>query len=125
MSRGVVIARPDALVSTLARAMRERNSRSIVIVSDRGKALGVVTGFDLVGLIGEDGQSATAADLMHAPLTIGPDASLQEAVELMLHHEVHRLVVLDPGDVEAMPLGIVSSSDIVAEMGEPGSIWAR
>jgi CBS domain-containing protein len=122
MARGVVVARPDTPISGLARAMRERHSRSIIIVNDRGAAVGVVTGFDLLGLIENDKPYATAADLMRPPLTIGPEASLQEAADAMLQHEVHRLVVLE--SAEAFPLGIVSTFDIIAEMAEPDSVWA-
>jgi hypothetical protein len=31
--------------------------------------------------------------------------------------------VLDPGDRGGVPLGIVSTSDVAAQMAAPGSIW--
>ena len=60
---------------------------------------------------------------MHAPITIGPGATLREAADLMLEHEIHRLVVVDPAAPDAVPLGVVATTDIVAEMAEPGSVW--
>jgi len=33
--------------------------------------------------------------------------------------------VVDPDQPDAMPLGIISSFDIVAEMSRPGSVWQR
>ncbi len=124
MSRGIVVALPDTPAAALARAMVERRSRSVVIVDRRGKPLGVVTGLDLLALVDRsDDADTTAQHLMHAPLTIGPSASLREAADAMLTHEVHRLLVVDPDEPETMPLGIVSTSDIVAEMAEPGSVW--
>ncbi len=124
MSRGIVVALPDTPAAALARAMVERRSRSVVIVGRRGKPLGVVTGLDLLALVDRNDTDTTAQELMHAPLTIGPSASLREAADAMLTHEVHRLLVVDADEPEAMPLGIVSTSDIVAEMAEPGSVWA-
>lgn len=53
--------------------------------------------------------------------TIVPDASLREAADRMLEHEVHRLVVLEDG--ASSPIGIVSTADIVVEMARPGSKW--
>ena len=35
----------------------------------------------------------------------------------------HRLLVVDPEDANAMPLGVISTADIVAAMAAPGSVW--
>jgi CBS domain-containing protein len=60
---------------------------------------------------------------MTAPaLTTTADASLSEAADLMLAHEVHRLFVVDGAD-EGLPLGLVSTADIMVEMASPGSVW--
>jgi CBS domain-containing protein len=123
MSRGIVVCAPDTPVSAAARAMTERRSRSIVVVDSSGRPVGVVTGFDLLALYQPGAAATTVDELMQSPLTIGPDASLREAADLMLRHETHRLVVVDPEHPDAMPLGLVSTSDLVAEMAEPGSVW--
>jgi CBS domain-containing protein len=123
MSRGIVVCLADTTVPAAARAMSERRSRSLVVVDAQGKPLGVVTGFDLLAHSGPGGAVRTVADLMRPPLTISPDASLRDAADLMLKHEVHRLLVVDPADPDHMPLGLISTSDIVAEMAAPGSPW--
>ncbi len=123
MSRGIVVCLADTTVPAAARAMSERRSRSLVVVDANGKPLGVVTGFDLLALYEPGGGAATVADLMRPPLTIAPDASLRDAADLMLKHEVHRLVVVDPANPDRMPIGLISTSDIVAEMAAPGSLW--
>lgn len=125
MSRGIVVCAPDTPVSAAARAMTERRSRSLIVVDPASRPLGVVTGFDLLALYQPGADAATVGELMQPPLTIGPDASLREAADLMLRHETHRLVVADPEQPEAMPLGLVSTSDIVAETAEPGSVWQQ
>jgi CBS domain-containing protein len=60
---------------------------------------------------------------MHPPITISPDASLREAADLMLEHEIHRLVVVDPRDPNQIPLGVISTSGMVAQMTASDSIW--
>ncbi|HXV57369.1 MAG TPA: CBS domain-containing protein [Gaiellaceae bacterium] len=122
MSRGFVACRPDTTVAALARTMTERRSRSVVVLSPDGQALGVVTGQDLISL-GEGADERQAVELMHHPLTIGPTASLQEAADRMLHEEVHRLLVVDPEDPSSVPLGVLSTADVLAEMTAPGSPW--
>ena len=40
---------------------------------------------------------------------------------MMLRLHVHRLLVLDPAAPKGMPLGLISTADIVVEMATPGS----
>lgn len=119
MSRAIVVTHPDTRIEHLARGMSERRSRSVIVLDRRGRALGVVTGHDLL----EVDPETSAEELMHLPITIAPSATLREAADAMVQNEVHRLVVADPGEPHALPLGLVSSYDIVAEMAEPGSRW--
>lgn len=123
MSRGIVVCLEDTPLPSAARAMTERRSRSIIVVDLQGRSLGVVTGFDLLGVIEAGDSARTVATIMHPPLTIAPTASLREAADEMIRGHVHRLVVVDPARPEGMPLGLISTSDIVAEMAEPGSVW--
>jgi CBS domain-containing protein len=106
--------------------MTERRSRSMVVIDDEGRAVGLVSGFDLLGEFvrpREEVDLDTVDKLMHAPVTIGPSASLQQAADLMLSREIHRLLVVDESAPDSAPLGIVSTSDIVASMAGPGSVW--
>ena len=124
MSHGLVACRDGATVRQAARVMTERHVRALVVVAADGRPLGVVTGTDLLPLVGVDAAGERpVAELMHPPITIGPGASLREAANLLLEAEIHRLVVVDPADPDAVPLGVVATTDIVAEMAEPGSVW--
>ena len=110
----------------IARAMTERNSRSVVVVDEAGRAVGVVTGADLLPLYRPDGLVGTAAELMSTPIiTADPALSLAAAADLMITHEIHRLVVVDPSAANGAPIGVVSTSDIVAEMAQAQSVWQR
>jgi CBS domain-containing protein len=123
MSYAIVTCLPDASPEAIARAMTERHSRSVVVVDERGQAVGIITGSDLLSLYEAGGHSSTAADLMRKPIiTADPDLPLAAAAELMLTHEVHRLVVVDTSG-GSVPIGIVSTSDIIAEMAQEESVW--
>jgi predicted transcriptional regulator len=123
MSHAIVTCPPTTSLRGAARAMTERRSRSIVAVDENGRAVGVVTGNDLLSLYDAGDPDATVADLMSAPITCDPDLPLPEAADLMISNEVHRLVVTDASRPLAAPIGIVSTSDIVAEMAQAGSVW--
>ncbi|MEW6567288.1 MAG: CBS domain-containing protein [Chloroflexota bacterium] len=124
MSRAYLVCRDTTPVASVARGMTDARYRSVLVVNDRGQVLGVVSGLDLIAYCREEGcGEGTAAQVMHPALTIHPTASLREAADKMIDHHHHRLVVVDPSEQEAMPLGIISSYDIVAEMAQPGSVW--
>jgi CBS domain-containing protein len=125
MSWGYLACRPSTPVAGAARAMLERDSRSIVVVGHTGRPVGVVTGHDLLAALTDGTEHRNAvSEFMNPPVTISPDARLPEAVDLMLTKEINRLVVVDPQDMEGPPLGLISSTDIMVEMAAPGSAWA-
>jgi CBS domain-containing protein len=123
MSRGLVVCREGTSLVSAARAMTERRSRSVVIVDRRGKPLGVVTGIDLLAACHEGCGALTVDSIMHPPISIRPEASLQEAADRMIQHHVHRLVVVEEGDAASMPLGLISTTDIVLAMAGAESVW--
>jgi CBS domain-containing protein len=124
MSRGMLVCRESTPVAQLARSMTDASYRSALVVTPSGKPVGVVSGADLLAFCSEgDAQTSTAAQVMHDMLTIAPTASLREAADMMIDHHHHRLVVVDPDQPESIPLGVISSYDIVEMMARPGSVW--
>ena len=125
MSHAFVTCRPDAPMSSAIRAMSERRSRSIVVIA-QGQAVGVLTGGDVVQAYATSQEAAGAVrDFMTSPVvTTTPGVSLAEAVDQMIKHEIHRLIVVDP-EAPGEPVGVISTSDIVAEMADERSVWQR
>ncbi len=121
MTHGIVACRAETSVAAAARAMSERRSREIVVVGRHGQPLGVVTGFDLLKYCTAGDPADPVTQLMHTPLTIGPDASLRAAADLMLTHHIHRLLVVDPAAPDDVPLGLISTSDLMLEMATPST----
>jgi len=123
MSYAIVTCTPETALSAAARAMTERRSRAIVVIDAAGRAVGVITGNDLLALY-ESAPPATAAkDVMRPPITCDIDLPLRSAIDLIIRHEVHRVVVTDSSLAEAAPAGILSTSDVVREMAQEGSVW--
>ncbi len=126
MSDVYLACREKTPLASAARAMAHTGWRSVLVVDDRGKPLGMFSGLDLLSL-GDavDYRRVMVTKAMHPLLTIGMQATLREAASMMIENHHHRLVVVDPDDPESMPLGIISSFDIVAEMARPNSVWQR
>jgi CBS domain-containing protein len=124
MSDSMLVCRGKTPIISVARTIMDAGWRSVLVVDEKGKHLGVVSGKDLIQFV-ENGvdQSLTVRDIMHPALTININASLREAADVMIKSHHHRLIVIDEDDPDAFPLGVISSFNIVAEMARPGSIW--
>ncbi len=125
MSDAYLVCRDKTPVQAAIRAMSDSGWRSVVVVGARGRPLGVFSGLDLLSCcdVEETLESVLVTEVMHPPLMIGMDASLQDAAQMMIESHHHRILVIDPEDVDALPLGVISSFDIVSEMARPDSVW--
>jgi CBS domain-containing protein len=126
MSDAILVCRDKTPLTSAARTMTQAGWRSVLVVDANGTPQGVVSGKDLLPYVvnGVD-EKLTVRDIMHPALTIDMHAPLRDAANLMIQKHNHRLVVIDQGDPQAFPLGIISSFDIVAEMAKPDSIWLK
>lgn len=124
MSDAYLVCRDKTPVTAVARAMTSAGWRSVLVVNAEGRPLGVVSGLDLLAFC-QDGDcpDVLVSVVMHPALTIEISASLREAADKLIENHYHRLIVVDPKQPEAMPLGVISTFDIVAEMARPGSVW--
>jgi CBS domain-containing protein len=123
--REVMTAKPVALQggTTLveaARAMRDHDVGTIVVLDD-DEVVGIVTDRDIVvrGVAEErDPATTVLAEISSRELvTLSPDDTVDHAVELMRHHSVRRLPVVEEG----RPVGIVSLGDLAVER-DPESV---
>jgi CBS domain-containing protein len=123
MSYAIVTCTPETALAPVARAMTERRSRSIVVIDQAGRAVGVITGNDLLTLYESTQPAATAKDLMRRPITCDIDLPLGKAIDIIIRNEVHRVVATDSSTGDAAPAGILSTSDVIREMAQEGSVW--
>ncbi|HAV79012.1 MAG TPA: hypothetical protein DCX53_16805 [Anaerolineae bacterium] len=126
MSDAILVCRGKTPLTVAARAMTSTGWRSVLVVDAKGITLGVISGKDLLQFVGRNiDPQKTVRDVMHPALTIDITASLREAADKMIQNHHHRLVVIDANDPDTFPLGIISSTDIVAEMARPDSVWQK
>ena len=126
MSDAYLVCRDKTPVASAARSMTSAGWRSVLVVDATGKPQGVVSGLDLLAFCeADDCLGKTVAEIMHPALTIQMGASLREAADLMIENHHHRLLVVDPQQPDSMPLGIISSFDVVSEMARPDSVWQK
>ncbi|HXE43881.1 MAG TPA: CBS domain-containing protein [Conexibacter sp.] len=116
MTASVVTAEPATPVREVAALMRERNVGSVVLVRN-GEPAGIVTDRDLTVSVLADGRSGEdrAIDHASAPVVTGaPSMDVAAAVDLLIHHGVRRLPIVDDGRLT----GIVTLDDLAARTGD-------
>jgi CBS domain-containing protein len=88
---------PSEPVSKIASLMANCNVGAVIVMRD-SEPLGIVTERDLVRRViyaEKNAREIVAQEIMTAPLiTISHDRSIEEALEIMQHNHVRRLVVL-------------------------------
>lgn len=116
MNYPIATVRPDASVLDAIRVMAS-GQKGCVLVAKEGllkECMGIVTTsqiFRKVFAAGLQPADVRVGDIMTpAPLiTIGPNASVKEAAELMIKHGIRRLPVVEDGAL----VGIITSKDLL------------
>ncbi len=127
MSDVYLVCRDKTPVKAVARALADTGWRSVLVVNYAGKPLGLFSGLDLLTFDNMQNvpDDMLVTEIMHSFFTIEITASLQDAAKKMIENHHHRLLVIDPENPESLPLGVISSYDIVVEMARPDSIWQK
>jgi CBS domain-containing protein len=116
MTPGVVTARADSDVLSVAQLMRDHAVGSVIICDSEGTPSAMVTDRDLtIRALAEDAPASEAID-EHAsrPLITGePEMDLEEAAAVMVRHRIRRLPVISAGAL----VGIVTLDDIAVRTG--------
>lgn len=139
MTTDVITVRQDAPFKEVARLLDEHSVSALPVLDENDRLVGIVSEADLLPKEYRDrpgrlarlihrqelvkAEGDVAAALMTTPaVTIGPDASLADAAQRMMHERVKRLpVVTDDGDL----IGIVSRADLVEAFLRPDETIAR
>jgi CBS domain-containing protein len=116
MSYPINTVRPDATAIEAIKAMVEGKKGSVIVAGEglHKECQGIVTTTELFRKVlapGIDPKSIRIRDIMTpAPLiTIGPNATVKEAADLMIKHNIRRLPVIENRTL----VGIITSKDLL------------
>ncbi|MFD1018050.1 CBS domain-containing protein [Thalassobacillus hwangdonensis] len=114
MTSDVSCCKEDDHLYDAATLMKERNVGAIPVCRENNELVGMVTDRDLVirGYAAKKPGSAAITEVMSDKLYhVAPDASLQEASQVMADHQIRRLPVVQQGKL----VGIISLGDLSVE----------
>ncbi|MFZ2499383.1 MAG: cyclic nucleotide-binding/CBS domain-containing protein [Methanosarcina sp.] len=112
MNKTVIIMDINSDISAIAREMVIRDAGS-VIITENGKAMGIITERDFVKSIVSENRKPNEVDasaILSTPLvTVKPETSVVKASEIMLKANIKRLPVMENGTI----IGVISNTDIL------------
>lgn len=117
MHSGVISCDADTSVADVVRVLSDTDIHALVVTGDSGAVVGLISHMDIIPHFAADLTQITAAQIMTSKvISVAPEASVLEAIAVMVSKRIHRLVVTQLEDGELMPVGILSTTDIVREM---------
>ena len=118
MSPGVIAIPSDSSVRTCARTMFERRTHAVLVVDSRSREpIGWVTHQDVLRYLRADPFTTLAgAAVREVPAYIEPDATVEQAADMMVAEQTTHLLV---GSPQLIPVGVLSSWDLVAHYAQP------
>jgi acetoin utilization protein AcuB len=122
MTGALITARPDMPVLDARHLMIEKGIRHLVVTSESGELLGIVTDRDIRLNLPSQATSLSVWEMNYlltrltvgtvmtaSVITVGPDREARDAAQIMLDHRIGALPVVDGG----RPIGIVTETDLL------------
>ncbi|HKI90681.1 MAG TPA: CBS domain-containing protein [Gaiellaceae bacterium] len=111
MTTDVLTVDPSASIGEAAEKMQAANVGAVVVVEDFVRIVGIITERDLMRAVASRARAAEARVrqwMTEDPVTIEPELSLEEALEIMFSRHFRHLPVVK----DSRSLGIVSLRDL-------------
>lgn len=124
MHRGVITCQPETPVAEVAATMDTQDISAVVVVNEQGAAVGVISRTDLVNArfvqpYMKHWLGLNAEHLMTKPvISVLPDTTINEAVQLLNEKRIHRLVVVEKASDHLRPIGILSVTDLAKHVSD-------
>jgi acetoin utilization protein AcuB len=108
MTQQPVTVSPQDTLATAQEKMTAGHFRRLPVVHD-GVLVGILTDRDVRRHVGVEERTRVGAVMTETPLTVSPLTPIEEAVQLMLKHQISGLPVIENGKVA----GIITTSDVL------------
>ncbi|HNS02050.1 MAG TPA: CBS domain-containing protein [Anaerolineae bacterium] len=117
MHDNVIGCQPGASLAEVVQIMSDTDIHALVVTDDSGEVVGIISHMDVIPYHGQDLSQLTAAQIMTSKvICVAPEAPVREAVDVMVSKRLHRLVVTQSEGDKLMPVGVLSTTDIVRDM---------
>ena len=120
MTKRVVTIPSTLSIREISKIMAQEEVSGVAVVGPERGVMGIVSECDVLRHFGKQNWKLLTGEDIMTPYVeaIRPETTLEEAADVMQKKHIHRLLVMGRDSSEPqMPVGIVSASDIVKEIG--------
>lgn len=124
MTKRVVTIPPTLLIREISKIMAREKVSGVAVVGPERGVMGIVSECEVLRHFGKQNWELLTAEEIMTPYVeaIRPETTLEQVADVMQKKHIHRLLVMGRDLSEPqMPVGIVSASDIVREIGRDNS----
>jgi CBS domain-containing protein len=136
MHKGVIACSPETPLTEVVRIINDTSVHAIIVLGSRSQPsdaatqvgsttqVGIITHMDIIRYYGKNLNQLTAGEIMTGQVyQIEPDEPAQRAAEQMLQKGVEHLLVIECQGDEQLPVGVISTTDLIGEMRGSRWIW--
>lgn len=117
MHKGVISCSTTDTVKDVARILDSKRIRCVAVLDEMGDTVGVISIMELIPFHDREIGGVTAEEIMRPFLfEVDPQKPVEEAAELMRKKRIEHLIITDSYVGPRMPVGILTSYDIVQYM---------
>ena len=118
LRRGAITCNEQMNIKEVAQIMVVNRIRYCVVVNAQNEVLGIISARSILKAFGKDLEQFKAKDiLLPHSITITPNSTRQDAIDLMVRKKIEHLIVVSDRPGSKAVLGIVQASDLVSKMG--------
>jgi CBS domain-containing protein len=115
MNRGVITVNPSTAPLEAFEKMYKEGIRRLFVMNDEGNPIGVISYYDLIGIMGSikpsKGEKSTMKieDIMSEDImTVSANENIENAANLMVRADISGLLVIE----DEKPIGVITKTDI-------------
>jgi predicted transcriptional regulator len=124
MHKGIIACGPEIAMDEVVRIVNDTSVHAIVVMDRENRPLGMVTHMDIIRLFSADLSDHVAREVMSdTVIAIESNQPAQAGADLMLKHNVDRLLVIEVDGDQRTPVGMLSTTDLVNDMRGVRWIW--
>ena len=124
MKTDLAVINEDVAITSAVTLIADAHVLGVPVLDRRGRLVGALSASDIVQAAAERAETTAVDELLNEtlvrdimstpPRTIAPEVDVRDAAREMLRLDVHRLFVVQGGDL----LGVISTSDIARAVAE-------
>jgi CBS domain-containing protein len=116
---GIISCTAGSTLGQAIQRMVEEDISGLVVVDAEGYLAGIITRTDLLRAYQQspDWKNCTVADFMKTEVvTVTPNDTVSRVIQLLVEHQIHRLVIVQREGQKLRPVGVISDADLVYHM---------